>query len=354
MRWFVVVPGSLVPAPLVADIVGPARTAEIAAWLARATRAADHVQDDAPAGAAHLSWLWRTFGGTAKPVTAPYAWRALSHASALLPDDGSQWWHCDPIHIDVGRDELLVGRSADAQMSEAEADALAAVADAVLREHGALLKRLRHDAWFVQADRPWQLETVPLSSARGRPLGACLPTGTDAAHWRKVLTEIQVRWHQHAVNDAREQRGLQPVNGVWLHGGGRWERLPRAPFATIVSDDAVLRGWALAAGLPPAALRDDDAAPNAQGDAVSLWTDLLEPASFESWGVWIERLRGIEARLGRLRARAFDAGYDRIELMLCGRRIVRVLSLRRHDTLRFWRRASMQAAVARLAEPVEP
>lgn len=351
MRWFVVVAGSLVPAPLAADIVGSARTAQLAGWLARASRARDESVPGATAGAVHLSWLWRACGGSASPVTAPYAWRALSRASALLPDDGSQWWHCDPIHIDVGRDELLVGRAADAQMTETDADALATEADAVLREHDARLKRLRHDAWFVQADRAWRLETVPLSAARGRPLGACLPAGADAAHWRKVLTEIQVRWHQHAVNDAREQRGLQPVNGVWLHGGGAWAPLPRAPFATIVSGDAVLRGWALAAGLPPAALHDDDATPDSNGDAVSLWTDLLEPASFESWGVWVERLRDIEARLGRLRDRAFGAGFDRIELVLGGRRGARVLTLRQRDALRCWRRASMAALAESLAEP---
>ncbi len=351
MRWFVVVAGSLVPAPLAADIVASARTAEFARWLARAGRARDDAVPGATTGATHLSWLWRAFGGGAHPVTAPYAWRALGRASALLPDDGSQWWHCDPIHIDVGRDELLVGRAADALLTETEADGLAADADAVLREHEALLKRLRRDAWFVQTDRAWRLETVPLSAARGQPLGACLPTGADAARWRKVLTEIQVRWHQHAVNDAREQRGLQPVNGVWLHGGGAWAPLPRAPFATIVSGDAVLRGWALAAGLPPAAIHDDDAAPDSNGDAVSLWTDLLEPASFESWGVWLERLREIEVRLGRLRDRAFGAGFDRIELVLCGRRSVRLLTLRKRDALRFWRRASLGTLAQLLAEP---
>lgn len=352
MRWFVVVPGSLVPAPLAADVVGSARTPRLAEWLGRAGRMPDESVRDAPLGAMHLAWLWRAFCGEgAIPVTAPYAWRALNHASAILSEDGTQWWHCDPIHIDVARDHLVVGRGADARLTEAEADALATEADAVLREHGAWLKRLRHDAWFVQTERVWQLDTAPLASACGQSLGPCLPVGADAALWRQILTAIQVRWHDHEVNRAREERGEQPVNGVWLHGGGAWAPLPRAPFATIASDDAVLRGWALAAGVPPSAFIEETGAPPRRGDAVSLWTDLLEPASFQAWGVWVERLAETEARLGRLRDHAFGAGFESVELVLCGRQVTRVLSLRRRDRLRFWRRATALSSL--LAEPVQ-
>ncbi len=353
MRWFVVVPGSLVPAPLAADIVGAARQGQLSTWFSRATRAPDESVIDAPIGATHLAWLWRAFcGDGAIPVTAPYAWRAQSYASAILPADDAQWWHCDPIHVDVAREHLMVGRSEDAQLTEAEADALATEADAVLREHGALLKRLRHDAWFVQTDKPWRLDTAPLVSARGQSLGPCLPIGADAARWRRILTGIQVRWHHNAVNYAREERGQQPVNGVWLHGGGVWRPLPRAPFATVVGGDPVLRGWALAAGTAPAALIDENELPRAQGDAVSLWTGLLEPARFESWGVWVERFAGFETRLAQLRVRAFDAGFESVELVLSGLQVTRVLSLRRRDRLRFWRRSGSGSLAAVLAEPV--
>ncbi|MGE5338588.1 MAG: hypothetical protein ACM3PU_12210, partial [Gemmatimonadota bacterium] len=338
MRWFVVIPGSLVPAPLASDILGAAQAGQLAAWLVRAGRAPDEAVRDAPINATHLTWLWRAFcGGSTVPVTAPYAWRALNHASAVLPDDGSQWWHCDPIHVEVARDHLLVGRSQDALLTEAEADALATEADAVLREHDALLKRMRHDAWFVQIGTPWQLDTAPLITARGQSMGPCLPRGADAARWRRILTEIQMRWHRHAVNLAREQRGQAPVNGVWLHGGGAWAPLPRSPFVAIASDDAVLRGWGLAAGLPPTALIGEADVPPRHGDVVSLWPELLEPAAFESWAVWLERLAAVQARLDRLRQHAFASGIESIELVLTGRQATRVFSLGRRDHLRFWR-----------------
>ena len=39
--------------------------------------------------------------------------------------------------------------------------------------------------------------------------------------WRRLLNEIQMAWYEHPVNEARAQRGLPPVNALWLYGGAR-------------------------------------------------------------------------------------------------------------------------------------
>nr|MCU0950334.1 hypothetical protein [Burkholderiaceae bacterium] len=109
MRWSVVVPGALIPAPIAADVIGAAlRDAplRLAAPLARAQ--VDAAIDVAPAcvGAAHLDWLWRRFAGEtraqAAPVTAPYAWRALD---AATPPPAALW-QADPVHFAFARDHV--------------------------------------------------------------------------------------------------------------------------------------------------------------------------------------------------------------------------------------------------------
>ena len=323
-------------------MLGATGVPRLASWLAHAKRGTDEHGFEAAHGCVHRAWLWRAFAGEdSPPVTAPYAWRALNHATAITLPDESQWWQIDPIHIVLARDHLRIGAGDDADMSGIEADALAIEADDVLREYGAHLKYLRHDAWFLQTDEPWQLATVPLDAARGQSLADCLPTGPDAARWRKILTEIQMRWHHLPLNEAREAQRRPTINGVWLHGGGIWRPLQRAPFATIASDDATLRGWALAAGLAPAALVADNELPrHTGGDAVSLWTGLLEPARLEAWGLWLERLAAFETWLAELLTCAFGAGLG-VELVLCGDQTARTFSLRKNDALRFWRRATL-------------
>jgi hypothetical protein len=164
------------------------------------------------------------------------------------------------------------------------------------------------------------------------------PEGPDARSWRRLLTEVQMRWHDSPVNAAREARAQRAVNALWLHGGGAWTALPVRPFAAVAGDDPVLRGWALASGLPRAALLGAAAA--ARGDAVSLRRDLLAAAQAQAWGQWLDRLAGLDAALRALQADWFAAGGDEIALVLCGRRRVRIARLRRGDAWRLWRRAS--------------
>lgn len=350
MRWFVVVPGALVPASLAADVLAQSIAPRLAQRLARAARGEETIGDETTR-LPHLDWLWRAFEGpTRTPVTAPYAWRALNGDSATNARPDSQLWLCEPVHFAFARDHLLVAPLAAAPLDAAEAQALAAVADEAAREAGASLRLIDHTHWFLQVDPPWQLETVPLAAALGRSAIDVLPSGADAGRWRKLLNEIQMRWHEHPVNTARQAHGAPPVNALWLHGGGVWNPLPRAPFAAIVSDDPVLRGWALAAGLAPSALLAADAMPHVEGDVLSVW-DLLQPsAAVEDWGTWLGLLPKFERMIESACERAFGSGFASIELLLAGARSMRRMSIGARDGWRFWRQANL-SELLREADP---
>lgn len=345
MRWFVVVPGALLPASLAADVLADvlagATARRLARRLAHAARGEETTGDETTR-LPHLDWLWRAFGGTTRiPATAPYAWRALNADGITAARPEPQLWFCEPVHFAFARDHLLVVSLADAPLDPSEAQALAADADEAARECGAVLRLLDATHWFLQVDPSWQLDTVPLAAAIGRSAHDVLPTGAEAARWRKLLTEIQMRWHVHPVNAAREARGAPTVNALWLYGGGVWQPLPRSPFATLLSDDPVLRGWALAAGLAPAALLGPDATPTAKGDALSVWDGLQPSAAVEDWGEWLARLPALERRLEALCERAFGAGFASVDLVLAGGCATRRFTLGTHDGWRFWKRAKL-------------
>lgn len=347
MRWTVVVPGALLPSPIAADVLASAATPWLRDALARSHAESATIFETR--GAPHLAWLWRQFGGAGEPVTAPYAMHALDAGA----DRSAQCWHVDPVHFVLARDHLLVAPLDDMPLADDEAEVLAQhVREALAEFAPAAAPRLhvQPGGWLLSLAQPWSLAATPLDGALGQSARDCWPEGDDARLWRKLLTEVQMRWHQEPLNEAREARGERAANALWLHGGGVWSALPRRPFATIASRDPVLRGWALAASVPEEALHGPDAIPAATGDAVSVWRGLLAPARFEAWGQWLQRLAEMEPGLQRLHSASREAGYDELALVLCGSRLVRIVVLRGSDRWRFWRRSTIAAAFVEAAE----
>lgn len=340
MRWTLVVPGALLPSPLAADLLAHAATPWLRDALARARVEPDEAADDRDAP--HLAWLWRRFGGSGAPVTAPYALAALDPGARVARD--AQCWHLDPVHLSFARDHWLVMPLDDAPLRADEAAVLATHLCDALTEHvpGAELRWAEpRGGWLLRLARPWSLAATSLDGAIGQPAHEHWPEGEDARTWRKLLNDVQMRWHEASSNESREARGERTANALWLHGGGLWRALPERPFAAVVSDDPLLRGWAVAAGLPHGALHGAGAIPHPAGDVLSLWRGLLAPARIEAWGAWLPRFESFERTVRALRAATEAAGYDELALVLAGSRCVRTVVLRRGDGWRLWRRSTL-------------
>jgi hypothetical protein len=295
-------------------------------------------------GATHLAWLWQQFGGTGEPVTAPYALRALD-ANA---DCAAQCWHVDPVHFAFARDHLLVAPLDESPTAEEEAVLIGHLTSALHELVAEAEPRLHphRGHWLLTLARPWSMQATPLEGALGQSAHEHWPAGADAATWRKLLTEVQMRWHQEPMNEARETLGRRAINALWLHGGGSWAALPARPFGAVSGTDPVLRGWGLASGLRSDALHDEGDVAPARGDAVSIRRDLLLPAQFDDWGQWLEQLTQLEAALRDLYESCFAAGYGELALVLCGRRQVRIVRLRRGDSWRLWRSTPLPSLFA--------
>lgn len=70
-----------------------------------------------------------------------------------------------------------------------------------------------------------------------------LPDGDGSASYRNLSSEIEMALHEHEVNVAREAQGLQPVNSMWLWGGGIAPELVIRPQPPLFSDDPLLTGY---------------------------------------------------------------------------------------------------------------
>jgi len=169
------------------------------------------------------------------------------------------------------------------------------------------------EAGFATAGRPPAL-------LDGERVARWLPQGRQADAGLALGSEIEMCLHRHAVNAARVRRGLQPVNGLWIWGGGY--ALPAAGPALppLYSDEPLLRGYWHAAG---GAVADysADGWPCAAGDVV---VTLPQNASDAD----------IRAALDALRARQAERRAT-VTLLLAERTVA---TLRPGDRWRYWRR----------------
>jgi hypothetical protein len=344
MSWSIVLGGALVPPPVAADVARAAQAPRLAHRL-RQAHLHEQPADSAEQGeASHLAWIARAFGvqGDAL-VTAPYAWKALGQSNA----DGESVWFCDPVHFEIARDHIVLHRLDHAPLDEAEAAALAAPAAAVALAHGGRLARAC-GSWFVALPATWAIETHALAAVDGRSIEDRLPFGADAARWRRLLTEIQMEWHEHPVNLARAAREVPVANGLWLHGGGTARPLPRARFARAISRDAGWLGWAAAAGATTVAATalGGPQITEAKGDVIEDCDLLIEASRAEHWGLWLAGLAEVE-RLVEARCEAgFGHGVDAVDLVLCGDTVIRTARLAQGDRWRGWRRHRLDHVLA--------
>lgn len=326
MHVTLLLPGALLPREVIGALAEPLAGSTLASLLTRA----DLLGDTEVEEPAHLAWLAEHVFQTGLPLaTAPYAYAALAGAA---PAPGILW-HADPIHLELARDHLIVappGRPPSA----AEADALIAAANALAAVMDARLLRIA-DRWFLHAERRWELQAEPLSAAMGRPLPSARPTGADASRWNRLLTEIQMTWHTHPVNAARETRGQPTINSLWLHGGGAWSPLERGAYASVLADAPEWQGAAQAASIA-----SGSAAATAGHGALVVLDDLLLPRLLHDWTGWIDALRGLDARMAALsRASALD-------VVLAGGETLRRLRSRPSDRLKFWRSRSLHQVLS--------
>lgn len=330
MHFTLLVAGALLPAKLATALCASLDTPHLKDRLARASvettpsASSPCIDNFRETGNAHLDWIARRlFSRRSHAPTAPYALAELSQA---IPP--AFVWHADPVHVEVARDSLVVqALDGDAPTAD-EAMQLVGVANELLSDAGCELVTAG-GRWFLVCEREWAIDAPPLAAVVGSSV--TMPVGTDARMWTRLHNEIQMAWHAHPINQTRGH-GVRSINAIWLHGGGRWQPLPRIDFAQVQSDAPEWRGAARAA--------DARSCPTGAGvtdHSLVVIDDLLAPKQREDWAAWLQILSTIDQRLG-------THEHDAIDLVLTGS-TERTYASRHSDRYRFWRQRTLAEAL---------
>jgi hypothetical protein len=323
----------------IAAVTGPAWDAALRRGvlprLSRALRLADLVAEEAPRADAEAAWLSpaeRWLGAELGLGDAPRApWGALAALAEGLSEADSAWALALPVHLELGRESLSLDDPQGLQLAADEAAALLDAVRGLLGDDGWRIEQPQPGSWLLAHPSLGEVDTADPARAIGRNVASWMPGGDAARPWRRLLTEIQMVWQHHDINEARIARGAADVNTLWLHGCGRLPRTLRGAFAVDAREAHT--AWALAAagGLnawPATAEREP--------------LRLLQPDATRLAAEFGDVLAELDASAAQAVDEALGADAC-ARVVLAGERRWIAFDLRQARRWRFWRRADADA-----------
>ena len=278
------------------------------------------------------AWLCGNFG-VAETAIAPLTLQADG-----VPAGVDYWLRADPVSISMQRDQTIL--QADLALSSEEAGQLCASLNAHFMEDGLRFLAPHPQRWYLQLEHEQAMQTYPLPQVVGADMHAHLPYGKDALRWHSVMNEIQMLFYEHAVNQAREQRGESPVSGVWLWGAGKLAEIMPQPFTRMAGDSELAFAFAQAAGI--SVLKETDPIPASfikeEGDLLLVWEGLRSALQRADIGKWRAAVQQFESAYAGPLLAALSAGYvEQITLDVLSEGASRRFVLTRSSLWKIWR-----------------
>jgi hypothetical protein len=231
--------------------------------------------------------------GTATPPAAPLG----SGLAALLAPDAqgdAPIWVADLAHIQIGRDGLVLTDTNSLDITAEESRALLATVQPLFEADGFTVTYLTPRRWQVTLPDGLAPYAATPSAVMGGDMNDYWPKGLPARPWRRLANDIQMSWHEHPVNEAREGRGEPAVNGLWLHGGApAWTPTWRGtPPRHLIGDPPWLQGLAERAKI--AWSGSSTPASQVRTDTAVLLDALELPCRAQAWGDWLAALTRLD------------------------------------------------------------
>ncbi len=278
------------------------------------------------------AWLCDAFG-VAEQAIAPITLLA----DGMLPGN-SYWLRADPVHILMQREHMIL--QPDVSLDSDETTKLCASLNAHFSDEGLRFFAPHPQRWYLQLDSIPDMTTRSLAQVAGRNLRAHLPQGPDALRWHRVFNEIQMLFFEHEVNRARESRGEQLINSIWLWGGGNAAQELARRYSRMAGDSPLAAAFAQAADIPHTALPAGlSRISNDNGsDALFVYEGLSRALQQHDLTAWRDAVLDLEQTCMAPLRDALRAGHiARLALDVSGAGGARRFTLTRSASWKLWR-----------------
>jgi hypothetical protein len=235
-------------------------------------------------------------------------------------------WVCgaDPVFLQSQLDRLFLRSPASGELSVSELSAFVAALEKSLPSSVEPQFRVLGENSYFFADEPIVTADLPANVLNGLVPPRYMPRGANAAGHNRLVSEVQMALYENAPNLARIAAGKEAVNSLWFWGGGQVPEVSQVLNTCLYSNDALLRGYWLAANA------EVNAAPVASAECV----ELASTEAVVDCRLFGQQETSIITMLRECLARRVTR---ELVVMLADGISVR---LQHRDRLRFWRRES--------------
>nr|WP_314632869.1 hypothetical protein [uncultured Janthinobacterium sp.] len=334
-----VLPFALPNAELAADLLKVLQAPALAALLSRTSTCNFETFDGVNRLLPHEAWLAHALGlapaANGEAAQAAFAVQAM-RGYGLAPEPGARYFLLHPAHLAIARSHISLEDLRQLNLSETDGRALFDIARPYFDEIGQPLAYGDAGTWFMRADAWSDLQCATPDGATTQDLSVWMPEGEHARAARRLQNEVQMLWHEHPVNAAREERGLKPINSFWLWGGSQAAAGPARCAASLHVADA--SGWLAALAEPARRQASPSSVLAHQGDAIVVLGGLTEAAQAQEWGMWLQQLQALEAHwFAPLLAAVKDGRLGQLRLVLSHRDAWLDCATSKHAQRKFWR-----------------
>src|SRR5690606_13374949 len=254
-------------------------------------------------------WLLRRHGfqaaGDQRPSSGLAALLALE-SNDIVADD--PLWLAQLVHVAPARDGAALIPASELEITPEENEALLESASGYFPDSGFSATAFDTQHWRIETPEGYQPICASPSLVSITSVNDWWTQDVEGRPWRRLVNELQMLWFDHPVSQAREARGLRPINSLWLYGG--------APRSALTN------------------------AEHAQSDPIQVVRTLHGPCLVQDWGSWLQELEQLDretfASLPDM-PRMVLTGADRIvELSPAQRGFLAKLLGSKQDWRRWW------------------
>lgn len=180
----------------------------------------------------------------------------VAAVTRLVDDDHELdgfWLRADPVHLRAERDAVVLMDDSAFNLEKHEALILAADLQQVFTDRDIELQAPANIRWYIKLNYRPEIKTTSIHEVVGNDIHQNLSVGKDKTLWDQIINEAQMSLHNCPLNDAREQRGELPVNGVWLWGAGKLPdpaKVPDKVWTCVFADEITTQGLSILTGSP--------------------------------------------------------------------------------------------------------